>query len=704
MEGTALHQTFHSIGSSTDWMVMVVYFIAIMLFGSYFGRYTRTTSDFFFGGRRFAWWLITMSIVATGVGSHSFVKYSAKGFEHGISSTMTYMNDWFFVPFFIFGWLPIVVYSRVRSIPEYFEKRFSPSARFLATILLLLYMIGYIGIGFLTLGKALIPMLPESFQFWGSTIDITLMRAIIVIAIITGIYITFGGQTAVIFTDLLQGFILLFAGLMLFALGLAYLGGFDTFWNLLPTAWKLPLADFNKPPDFNFVGIFWQDAIAGSIGFLFMNQGLLMRFMACRSVNEGRKAAAVNILVVLPISAIVVGNAGWLGKAISMASPSIIPPNTSPDQIFVVVANVVALPGVFGFIMAALTAALMSTVDTLINATAAIFINDVYRPIKLFLKRTAGKPEEVDHRELVMARFSSVAITALGVLAVLAFKNFPTVYEAHGYFHSTLTPPLVVAIFLGIFWKRFTPAAVITTFLGGVGLMVLGARYPGVLIAPFDHGITMNPVHPYSYIRALYNMLVCSGVGVFVGLTTSWQRSLVSRFERSSSSYSIFFILSTVAGLLFLLPLFNVAGLPTQMIMILGLILILPLVVTHYVEYDEEKATDGLITATITNARRAFKGGEPNDEVGEKVPVEWKLREGEEDVIYLASEDLKRMKANPGDLVYLCDKRSWLGGLKSIHSRIGEPHEEPGVVYITQNHVLSGMFVKSRLLLAEKEL
>ena len=294
-------ETFHNIGTSTDWIVMVIYFLAIMSFGTYFGRYTKDTSDFFFGGRRFSWWLITMSIVATGVGSHSFVKYSAKGFEHGFSSSMTYLNDWFFVPFFMFGWLPIIVYSKVRSIPEYFEKRFNPSARFLATILLLLYMIGYIGIGFLTLGKAVIPMLPESFQIFGSIVDITLMRAIIVIAIITGIYITFGGQTAVIFTDLLQGFILLFAGFLLFILGITYVGGGQEFWDLLPLTWKLPLADFNEPSSFNFVGIFWQDAVAGSVGFLFMNQGLLMRFMACKSVNEGRKAATINILFVLSI-------------------------------------------------------------------------------------------------------------------------------------------------------------------------------------------------------------------------------------------------------------------------------------------------------------------------------------------------------------------------------------------------------------------
>ena len=123
------------------------------------------------------------------------------------------------------------------------------------------------------------------------TFNVTLMGVIIFIAIITGIYITFGGQTAVIFTDLAQGFILLFAGLFLFFLGLNYIGGFDKFWSLLPVSWKMPLAKFNEPSSFNFVGIFWEDGIAGSIGFLFMNMGLIMRFMATKSVNEGRKAA-----------------------------------------------------------------------------------------------------------------------------------------------------------------------------------------------------------------------------------------------------------------------------------------------------------------------------------------------------------------------------------------------------------------------------
>ena len=695
-------ETFHNIGTSSDWIVMVIYFLTIMLFGTYFGRYTKDTSDFFFGGRRFSWWLITMSIVATGVGSHSFVKYSAKGFEHGFSSSMTYLNDWFFVPFFMFGWLPIIVYSKVRSIPEYFEKRFNPSARFLATILLLLYMIGYIGIGFLTLGKAVVPMLPEAFHIFGITMDVTLMRAIIVIAVITGAYITFGGQTAVIFTDLLQGFILIFAGFMLFAIGISYVGGGQAFWDLLPTTWKLPLANFNEPSSFNFVGIFWQDAVAGSVGFLFMNQGLLMRFMACKNVNEGRKAAAINILFVLPLSAVVVGNAGWLGKAISTMSPDIISPNTSPDEIFVVVASIVTSPGVFGFVMAALTAALMSTVDTLINATAAIFVNDVYRPLIKYFQKSYNDSKEKDKAELFAARLTSIAITATGVLSVLAFVQFPTVYEAHGYFHSTLTPPLVVAIFMGVFWKRFSPAGVITTFLGGVVLMILGARYPEMFISPFDHGIDMNPNRPYSYIRALYNLAVCVGVGLFVTYTSSLQNRFITWVRNTKNGQPIMILITTSATIAFSLLVFGITNF--ELFYPVIVILFVPLIVTYFGHYDEELATNGLTVWSIAAAKAAFKGSTPNEQLGEKIEVKFRLLDHDFDKVLFSKKDLSRMAAEVGDLVYLSDKRKWLGGLKSIHSEYGEPHDEEGVVYISRDHLDHGLFDEGKSLIAEKEM
>jgi SSS family solute:Na+ symporter len=461
--------------SSYFWVIILGYFTLVLGFGSFFARYNKTTQDFFFSGRRFSWWLVTMSIVATGVGSHSFLKYSAKAYEHGFSSTMTYMNDWFFMPLFLFGWLPIVYYTKIRSIPDYFQRRFNPGVRVLATIAILGYMIGYIAIGFLTMGKTLQPLL-----------GLDLFTIIFIVAFISGVYITFGGQTAVIFTDLAQGFILIFAGIMVFLLGINYVGGFSIFWNALSPEFKLPLAHFNHPANFNFVGIFWQDGIAGSVGFLFMNQGLIMRFMACKSVHEGRKAAAFNVLVLLPISTVVVSNAGWVGKAISIVTPEAWNASTKLDHVFTQVAYLITgSEVVFAFVIAAVAAALMSTVDTLINAVAAVVINDVYKPLV---------KEKDDKHYLKVAMIVSAGATVVGAVSTIFFDNFPTLYEAHGFFHSTMTPPLVVAIFLGIFWKRYNTPAAIATFLGGALLMGVGSKYPEIFISPFDHGIEFNPI------------------------------------------------------------------------------------------------------------------------------------------------------------------------------------------------------------------
>ncbi len=608
--------------SSYFWVIIFGYFALVLGFGSFFARYNKTTQDFFFSGRRFSWWLVTMSIVATGVGSHSFLKYSSKAYEHGFSSTMTYMNDWFFMPLFLFGWLPIIYYTKIRSIPDYFERRFNPGVRVLATIAILGYMIGYIAIGFLTMGKTLQPLL-----------GLDLYTIIFIVAIISGVYITFGGQTAVIFTDLAQGFILIFAGIMVFIMGINYVGGFSVFWNALSPEFKLPLAHFNHPANFNFVGIFWQDGIAGSVGFLFMNQGLIMRFMACKSVQEGRKAAAFNVLVLLPISTVVVSNAGWVGKAISIVTPEAWNASTKLDHVFTQVAYLITGSEViFAFVIAAVAAALMSTVDTLINAVAAVVINDVYRPIV---------KNKDDKHYLKVAMLVSAGATVVGAGSTIFFNNFPTLYEAHGFFHSTMTPPLVVAIFLGIFWKRYNTPAAIATFLGGAILMVIGGKYPEIFISPFDHGIEFNPDRPYSYIRALYNTLVCAGSGVVVGLLTT-----APNIDK----------------------------------------------------------TEGLTVWSLNKARELFKGGSPNDRLGENVVVEWAIKDMEGDIVQFSINDMEIMAADVGDLVYLSDERKWLGGLKSFHSVYGEPHNEDGKVYIGQAHADSGMLDQNYKLRGEKEL
>jgi len=616
-----------SIGTNLDRIIILLYFLVVMGFGAYFGKYSKSTSDYFFGGRRFSWWLITISIVATGIGSHSFLKYSTKAYEYGFSSTMTYMNDWFFMPLFLFGWLPIIYYSKVATIPEYFQRRFNSNARFIATFMILLYMIGYIAIQLLTLATVL-------YKIY----SIPLMTTVVIIAIITTLYTHFGGQTSVIFTDLFQGLILLFSGLLLFYLGINYLGNFSDlnglsfFWQNLTISQKLPLANFNSPPDFNFVGIFWQDGIAGSIGFLFMNQGLIMRFMAAKNVNEGRKAAAFNILIILPISAIVVSNAGWVGRVIANTNPNILPSEMASNDVFVVITNLVSSPGVFGLIIAALCAALMSTADTLVNASSAVIVNDIYRPMT--------KNKNSDKIELNVARLSSILVKIIAVLLVPFFNNFDSIYEAHGWFHSIFTPPLVVGIFLGIFWKRFTSSAIIATFLVGGFLMILGQLYPD-LIKPFSHGIELRPGKGYSYIGALYNIFVCSMVGI---------------------------------------------------------------IVSFFTKPPDLNKIKGLTIFDVKDLRKIFKGSEVNDAVGDKILVKWKKSNKSNDSISFSKNDMQKMKAKKSDLVYLSDSRKWLGGLKSIHSSFDKSHDEDGIVYLSNSLIEKGLFSKDKILIAEKEM
>jgi len=478
-----------AIGENIDYAVMIGYFIAVLGFGLYFGRYTTTTKDFFFGGQRFSWWLIAFSCVATVVGSYSFVKYSAAGFRYGICSTQSYLNDWFWMPILVLVWIPIIYYKKIQSVPEYLEARFDRKTRIAATIIILFYIVGYIGINLITLGKTLHALLG-----W------EIMTGAIITAVAVAVYVYIGGQTAVIMTDLIQGMILLVAGLGLFAAAIWHFGGFGEFWSLLPKAHKYAFSDFNGPPKFSFIGIYVQDGLANTGALMLMHQGFIMRFLSLKSVKDSRRMVVCWILLLAPLAAIATSCGGWIAKALVNKGDLTTEPGTS----FVDAAHFLCAPGIFGFVLAALTAALMSTADSLINAVSAIFVNDIWRP---YVKRDAG-----DKHYLWVARVTSLVAAGAGLALVPVFMK-DTIYGAHSMFTAAVTPPVLTAIFLGITWKRYTPMAGFVTIVGGAILIALSFVWPDALVGPLDFG--MGP-DSYKFMRALYGLLVSGGLGVSV--------------------------------------------------------------------------------------------------------------------------------------------------------------------------------------------
>jgi len=488
------------VGSTIDYVIIVAYFVIVLGFGSIFGRQTHSTKDFFFGGQRFSWWIIAFSLVATTVGSYSFIKYSRVAYTHGLSATMSYTNDWFWMPLLCFVWLPIVFYSRVTSVPEYFERRFDSRVRLLTTVVIMIYLLGYIGINLLTMGVALKAMLGWNVYL-----------AAAAVAVVCGIYVTAGGQTSVIMTDLLQGLMLLVAGFVLFGLGTSRLGGIRRFWSLLPRDHRLPLNYFNRPPEFNFVGVLWQDGVSQTMFAYFINQGMIMRFLSAKSPREGRRALVFLFLVLMFLAAVAVANAGWIGKA--MVEAGLLPADLDPQQVFVKVADAVCSPGIFGFVMAALTAALMSTADTLLNATSAIVVNDIYRP---YFRAHAS-----DRHYLGVARITSSAAAVIGFGAVFIFASFKSIYTAHGAFTAMVTPPMAAAVMMGALWRRFNTAGAIATILGGSLALAISLVEPEV-IRPFSFGVPRGGDYHHAWVfqRALYGLVASMGLGIVTTLFT----------------------------------------------------------------------------------------------------------------------------------------------------------------------------------------
>ena len=160
-------------------------------------------------------------------------------------------------------------------------------------------------------------------------------------------------------------------------------------------------------------------------------------------------------------------------------------------------------------VLAALTAALMSTIDTLINGISAIFINDIYKPYI--------KPNQEDKVYLHAARMTAIGAAIVGIALVPIFASYKSIYLAHGTFIATVTPAMVTVTLLSVFWKRLTaPAAFWTLVLGGISVAV-AAFFPQ-LVSIVDHGA--SPEGGYKYMRALFGLSVSLILAVVISILT----------------------------------------------------------------------------------------------------------------------------------------------------------------------------------------
>jgi SSS family solute:Na+ symporter len=349
---------------------------------------------------------------------------------------------------------------------------------------------------------------------------------------------------------------------------------------------------------------------------------MIMRFLSAKSPREGRRACVFLMLVLMFLAAVAVSNAGWIGKA--MVAAGLLPQDTDPQQVFVKVAAAVCQPGIFGFVMAALTAALMSTADTLLNATSAIAVNDIYRPYI--------RPRADDKHYLVAARVVAIASAMIGLASVPLFASFKSIYRAHGAFTATTTPPMAAAVMLGAFWKRFNTAGALAAILGGAVCIVLSLVEPEV-IRPFSFGVPKGGEHMHAWVyqRALFGLACSMGIGIIVTLLTP-----APRLESISG---------TVWGTLDIARQRFKGGAPNL-----------------------EPGRVIKLEVELTEAAKTAETPEQTDDY--RVPRFERVQ--------IAEADRSRMKALPGDIIQLSHTNWIYGGLRSVQVKIDDSEDVRG--------------------------
>ncbi len=433
-----------------NWAVLGVYLLTMLGVGYYFMRRTADSDDFFKGGGRIPWWAAGISIYATMISAITYMGIPAKVFA----------TDWTYYPFqlmipvisipVIIYYLPFFRRLNVASAYEYLENRFNYAIRLMASLLFITFMLAR---------TALVLYLPSLALATVAGIDI--YTCIMLMGVVTVIYCTMGGVEAVVWGDVIQGFILV-AGAIFAAVYLVFRteGGPAAFLEIGEANHKFRLFIWALDPT---KVVFWVAIVGGLANNLITHtsdQAVIQRYLTTKDEKSAGRGiilnAIMNVLVSIAFYTIGTGLYTFF--------------KTHPQEMDFTLANSDAifpffmmsqLPvGVAGLLIAAIFAAAMSTISSNINSTATAFSMDIYR--KIF-------PKSDDRHLLRIARWCCLLTGLLGMVlaVVMATWNIHSLLDYFNKILGLLTGSLCGLFVMGIFFPRINARGALAGFVAG---------------------------------------------------------------------------------------------------------------------------------------------------------------------------------------------------------------------------------------------
>lgn len=512
-----------------DWVVIGIFALALIGVILWVMRQKQNdAADYFLGGKDATWIAIGASIFASNIGSEHLIGLAGSGASSGMAMAHWEIQGWMIL---LLGWVFVPFYTRsmVYTMPEFLEKRFNPQSRtILATISLISYVLTKVAVTVYA-GGLVFQQVFGIETLWG--IDFFWIAAIGLV-LLTALYTIFGGMKSVLYTSVLQTPILLLGSLIILVLGLKELGGWD---EMMRICSEVKVNDYgdtmvNLIRDNNDPQYPWLGALIGSavIGFWYWctDQFIVQRVLSGKDEKEARRGTIFGAyLKLLPVFLFLIP--GMIAFAIHQNSiaaggegflPMLANGNVNSDAAFPTLVAKLLPAGVKGLIVCGILAALMSSLASLFNSSAALFTIDFYQRYK----------PNTDPKKLVrIGQTATVVIVILGILWIPVMRSVGDVlYLYLQDVQSVLAPGIAAAFLIGILWKRATAQGGMWALLSGliIGLTRLGAKvyYSNASLVPGSDGNWFQYIfYDCNWLFFCGWMLVfCLAVGVIVSLFT----------------------------------------------------------------------------------------------------------------------------------------------------------------------------------------
>jgi SSS family solute:Na+ symporter len=482
--------------SNLDYAVVAIYAVGLIALATWISRrpsgHERDANDYFLAGRALPWWAVGASLIAANISAEQIIGMSGSGYALGLAIAS---YEWMaaitlvLVGKFI---LPVLLRSGVYTMPQFLEQRYDHRVR---TVMALFWLGVYVFVNLtsvLWLGALAINSL--------TGLDMTF--GLLALAGFALAYSLYGGLRAVAMTDIVQVVLLLLGGLLIawisldrVAEGAGPIAGFSRLLTELPGKFDMILSPDN--PEYRNLpglGVLLGGMWVMNLSYWGFNQYIIQRALAAESIGEAQKGIlfAAFLKLLMPLIIVVPGIAAVL----------LAPELSKPDQAYPEMMKLAPV-GIRGLIFAALIAAIVSSVGSMMNSVATIFTMDLLRPLR----------PDASPRTLV--RSGRIVGASALLIAVLCARpllgNFEQAFQYIQEFTGFFTPGICAIFLLGVFVPQTTANGALVAAVGSFVLSVLLRWW--------------LPEMPFMD-RVGYVFLLCCGLALLLSWLGGWQRQM----------------------------------------------------------------------------------------------------------------------------------------------------------------------------------